>query len=405
MRPLKILMLNHNPKGAGTYFRCFHFARQLVQRGHDVTLVTCGSNRLRSVTESLDGVRVISTPRLRRVADWIVPGGLDTGFLDILARIGHIAISSYDVIHGFDHLPSVSFPSYFARRVKRACFVSDWCDWWTRGGFPFERFGGSKFRNRLETNLEEGIRRVAHGVTTISTVLQERALGLGIPAEKVKLIPSGADIESIRPLDQAAARDALHLPRDARILGFVGFVDTDVDLVLTALRQVRQRIPQAKALIVGGREFAATTAQVLGIEDAVILAGIKPYDELPAFYAACDVLALPLRDTLFNRARWPNKIGDYLAAGRPTVTNPVGDVQELFRRHEIGLLARENDAEDFALQVTRLLEDRDLARHMGHEARRLAEEEYSWAAMTDHLEAFYFDTLAAHQVRVCHAVS
>src|SRR6266850_7439782 len=225
---MKILMLNHNPKESGTYFRCFHFARHLVKRGHQVTLITCIGNRFKREEEYIEGVRVIGTPRFRRLADLIVPGGLDTGFLDILIRIGHTALNQYDIIHGFDHLPNVSFPSYFGRKLKNVCFISDWCDWWTRGGFPYERFK-TKRRNQFETFLEEGVRKIADGVTVISTVLRERAEGLGVSREMINLIPSGADIDNIEPSSRELARRKLNLPQNAKILGFAGFVDMDVD--------------------------------------------------------------------------------------------------------------------------------------------------------------------------------
>lgn len=390
---LNILMLNHNPKGAGTYFRCFHFGRELVKRGHRVTLFTGGSTRFLPRTEFVDGVRVVCMPRFRRLADLVVPGGLETGFLDILIRAGHAVLGSYDLIHGFDHLPNVSFPSYLGRRLRRTCFVSDWCDWWSRGGFPVPRFK-SAFRQRMDAFLEEGIRRVADGVTTISSVLFDRAAGLGVPPERMTIIPSGADVDNIRPGDKLGARRRLGLPADARVLGFVGFVDIDIDLVLTALAKVAGRVPQARALVVGERDRAQATARKLGIEDRVTVAGIKPYHELPDYFAASDVLAMPLRDTLFNRARWPNKVGDYLAAGRPTVTNPVGDVRYVFEKHPVGLLAAPDDPDDFARQVLRLFEEPGLADRMGAEARRLAEGEYSWARMTDRLEEFYHLTLS-----------
>jgi glycosyltransferase involved in cell wall biosynthesis len=390
---MRILMLNHNPKGAGTYFRCLHFARHLVRRGHEVTIMTCVSNRFKPDVERVEGVRVIGTPRFRRVADLVVPGGLDSGFLDIAIRTGHAAFNRYDLIHGFDHLPNVSFPSYFTKKVRRVPFVSDWCDWWTRGGFPYERFSSER-RKRFELLLEEGIRKVADGVTVISSVLRGRAEGLGIEQAKIRLIPSGADVENIRPMSKREARERLGIAPDAYILCFVGFVHQDVDLVIKALKIISERLPAARALVVGVGASAEQAADALGIRDRVILAGIKPYGELPAYYAAADVLAMPLRDTLFNRARWPNKIGDHLAAGRPTVTNPVGDVQQLFREHPVGLLAREGDAEDFARQVTKLFENPDLAERMGREARGLAEREYSWERMTARLESFYHEVLS-----------
>jgi len=389
---MNVLMLNHNAKESGTYFRCFHFARHLVRKGHEVTLLTCVTNRFKPQVEYIEGVKVIGTPRFRRVADFFVPGGLDTGFLDILIRTGHTILAKYDIVHGFDHLPNVSFPSYLGKKFRNACFISDWCDWWTRGGFPYERFR-SKRRNEFETFLEEGIRKIADGVTVISSVLKERAESLGIPAQKIKLIPSGADVDNIRPLCKEEARRKLNLPQDAAILGFVGFVDVDVDLVIRAIKIISEQNPRARALIIGVKEKAAQTAKELGVEDKVILAGIKPYSALPDYYAAADVLAMPLRDTLFNRARWPNKIGDHLAAGRPTVTHAVGDIKSLFQDHNIGLLAETDSAEDFAGQVARLFDEPSIARRMGETARTLAEKELSWERMTASLEQFYVKSL------------
>jgi glycosyltransferase involved in cell wall biosynthesis len=232
-------------------------------------------------------------------------------------------------------------------------------------------------------------------------VLYDRAVGLGVSPKRIGVIPSGDDIDNIRPGNKLDARRRLGLPAGARILGFAGFVDQDIDLVLAALARVAREVPQARALIVGERDFATRTAQKLNIEDKVIIPGVRPYQELPDYLAASDVLALPLRDTLFNRARWPNKVGDYLAAGRPTVTNPVGDVRHLFERYPIGLLAEPNDPEDFARQVTRLFNDSDVAERMGIEARRLGEQEYSWARMAEQLEDFYFLTLNHRKARSC----
>jgi glycosyltransferase involved in cell wall biosynthesis len=327
------------------------------------------------------------------LADFLVPEGLDTGFWDILYRSGHIAVNSYDIVHGFDHLPNVSFPSFFARKFRRTCFISDWCDWWSKGGFSDERFK-TDFRKRMEAFLEEGIRKIADGVTVISSVLYERAKEIGVPEDKIRIIPSGADADFIRPLSKNEARSKLGLPQDVPILGFFGFVHQDVDLVIEAIKHVSEKIPSAKALIVGLGSKAEQTAIDLGIKDKVIIAGVKPYVELPDYYAASDVLALPLRNNIFNRARWPNKIGDHLAAGRPTVSHPVGDVQHLFKEHNIGLLAREDEPLAFADQVTRLFNDPELARRMGSYARDLAEGEYSWEKLSNRLEEFYEETLS-----------
>jgi glycosyltransferase involved in cell wall biosynthesis len=126
--------------------------------------------------------------------------------------------------------------------------------------------------------------------------------------------------------------------------------------------------------------------------DAVIETGYVDYENLVRYLAACDILMLPLCNTISNQARWPSRINDYLAVGRPVVTCPVGDVSLLFREHNIGLLADDNP-QHFARATLSLLEDQALREEMGSNARRIAEEQLSWENLTGQLETFYHKIL------------
>src|SRR5262249_9737390 len=95
------------------------------------------------------------------------------------------------------------------------------------------------------------------------------------------------------------------------------------------------------------------------------------------YLASADVCVLPLDNTLNNRARWPNKVADFLACGRATVTNDVGDVGELFKSHDIGMLAQQED-ESLARAVIQLLRTPELAVTLGDNARKLMISEWDW---------------------------
>lgn len=66
------------------------------------------------------------------------------------------------------------------------------------------------------------------------------------------------------------------------------------------------------------------------LTDNVLITGFIPYDLFPLYMSASDIFLLPYPDTLYNWGRWPSKISDYLAIGRPIITNPVGDIRNLF---------------------------------------------------------------------------
>jgi glycosyltransferase involved in cell wall biosynthesis len=100
-----------------------------------------------------------------------------------------------------------------------------------------------------------------------------------------------------------------------------------------------------------------------------------------------------LCDTGANRGRWPGKLNDYMAAARPVVATPVGELGTLIPQHQLGVVARAEPA-DFAAQTVALLSDRERCERLGRSARQAAETVMSWERMTDELEAFYQRVLA-----------
>jgi glycosyltransferase involved in cell wall biosynthesis len=384
---LDILYLNHNVRGRSTYHRCFQFARHLVARGHRVDLLTISPTERLHFRETVsEGVRVIETPDL-------LVGMTRTGWdpYDTWRRARYLKRRRYDLIHAFDCRPAVILPALTQRDRDGAALLTDWADWWGRGGVIDERpnklikltFEG------IETYFEEHYRTHADGLTVISDALQQRALALGVRPDRITHISSGADIEHIQPGDRLAARRALGLPEDGYIVGFSGFVHYDLALLLAAFDHLARMRSDVRLLLTGARSpLVARYAQGGGWADRVIEAGVIDYSILPHYHAAVDVFALPFANKLANRGRWPNKIGDYLAAGRPIVSNPVGDIKPLFTAYDIGYLTEEMP-EAFAWGLAQALDDRARAHSQGQTARHVAERVLSWALLSERMEETY----------------
>jgi phosphatidylinositol alpha-1,6-mannosyltransferase len=134
------------------------------------------------------------------------------------------------------------------------------------------------------------------------------------------------------------------------------------------------------------------------LKDRVIITGRQPFNKMLDYLSACDVLVLPLSDTITNRGRWPSKVNEYVAVGRPTVACDVGDVAGLLRDNDIGLLVRP-DAAEFAARIDELLSDPARATAMGDRARDVALTLYSQDAVAGRLEDFYRRTIAARAAR------
>ena len=132
----------------------------------------------------------------------------------------------------------------------------------------------------------------------------------------------------------------------------------------------------------------ARLVQQLGIAGAVNDFGPRPFEEIPVFLGAADVLLLPISDNLMNRARGPIELGDYLAAGRAIVANPVGDLVDVFEQDDVGLLA-EATPEAYGAAMVELLLDRERCTSIGQRARQVAKGEYTWRLLAPALLDVY----------------
>jgi len=383
---VKILFLNHNIRNRGTWFRCFHLAREMVRLGHEMSIVTLAREpRRKGIWLEEDGVRIFESPR------WLPPGRHDGGYapLDIVSRLRPVLRKGWDVVHAFGHRPNVSFPWYLAKGLRGGKFAADWCDWWTRGGIVTGR-RSIPLLDRLEARLEEGSKRSADLVTVISETLGGRARSLGIPEEKIVLLPSGADIRGIRDEYRIQCREEWELSPDLDYVEFLGHAVWDLRMLFHAFSIVRRQHPRSRLLIVGTDkdETVDRLAEEFRLGATLILLGELPPEKLSKALGAADIQVLPMEDTIANRARWPNKLGDYVASGRPVVVSDVGEAGSFVRKHEVGE-AVEPTAEGLAEGIVKLLKDRERAREAGKRARTVAEKELSWAKSAEILEGAY----------------
>ncbi len=376
---MRLLYLNHNCRYYGTYYRAMPMAVRMAQRGHDVTLMTVSPTRRWQMTKSrCDGVHLIETPNLGQNYS-----GEGYGPIDNLVRIAHGLAHRYDVIHMFDHKPNATLGG-LAARLHGPVLISDWADWWGGNGgindTPWRRYPTVGL---IENWWEDKIKLRSDGVISISRVLENRAVKLGIASQALICIPTGAALDRIRPEDQPAARASLDIPSDRKLLGFIGIGQGDLEIVMDVLRQ----LPEVGFMLIGPRNPKTyALAKSYGVEERLRQTDRIPDEEVSRYLACADVMCLPMTDRLANWGRLPNKFLDYLASGRPVVASPIGDIKTIMEEHEVGILAGESE---FPAAIRCLLENRELWKRCATNARRTAETVFNWDTLSEQLERFY----------------
>ena len=388
----RTLILNHNLRERGTYFRAWKVARCLAERGHRVTFVTTGEGWYRPRVRRRQHIAVFESP------NWSFVHGPDGGWspLGLFFRLLWVLTHRIDLVYCFSHKPIDQIPARLARRLWGAFWVADWCDLWggpglfalnrkLRGPARTSRDRFSDWVERLDARLELAAARGCDLLTVISSDLARRARKLGVPQRRIHSMVSGADLENIRPLPRTDCRRILGLSETATTAGYLASWFPDENLLLDALEHLFAARPEVE-LIVAGPPFRASAEELRrrGIDRNIRHLGRMPFARIPVFLGAADVLLLPLRNSAFNRSRWPNKIGDYLAAGRPQVASRAGDVGPLMDRHDVGI-GTGASAASFAAGVIELVDDPERCARLGRQARRVAERHFAWPKIVDEL--------------------
>jgi len=164
------------------------------------------------------------------------------------------------------------------------------------------------------------------------------------------------------------------------------------DTLLCALPLIRRRMPDAALLLVGGGPYRPDLEQLagsLGLASSVVFTGSVPGAELPSYFDAGDVFAMPCR----TRRRGLDVEGlgivflEASATGLPVVAGDSGGAPDAVLHGETGYVVPGPSVEAVATRVSELLHDPEKARRMGLAGRAWVTREWRWDLVAARLGA------------------
>jgi len=220
-----------------------------------------------------------------------------------------------------------------------------------------------------EARIVGAVDRIVAATTVERTHLVQH---YGADPSRIAVIPCGVDTNLFLPGDQAAARAALELDDQPRLL-YVGRLAPikGLETLLDAMARLRAAGTRVHLSIVGGDadeplngHEGALRARLarLDLGGTVTFVGAQPQERLRAWYVAADATVLPSHYESFGMVAL-----EAMACGIPVVASRVGGLQTTVRDGVTGLLVRESDPAALAGALDRLLGDPDLRFRLGRE--------------------------------------
>lgn len=228
--------------------------------------------------------------------------------------------------------------------------------------------------------------RAASAITAPSEDLVRRAIRLGAPRSRCRVVPYGVDpgtftrIEDARPL----LRDELGLPHNTPIVFAVGRMvyKKGFEYLIRAVPAILREHPNAKVVLAGGgdlEERLKSLVRQLGVEESVIMPGWVSRDKMPLYFSGCDLFVLPsVVDKQGNVDGLPNTLLEAMACARPVVATSVAGIPLAVKDGDSGLLVPQKQPGELASAINLLLQSPRLRAQYGEAARRRVERELNW---------------------------
>ena len=223
------------------------------------------------------------------------------------------------------------------------------------------------------------------------------AVPRGVP---VSVLYPGADVEAFRPdLPTADLRERHDVGTRPLIVCVSRLVSRKgQDVLIRGIDRVRRRVPDAVVMLVGGgpdeprlRRLAARAPR-----GSVVFAGQVSEADLPRYYAAADVFAMPCRTRLggLEVEGWGNVFIEAAACARPVVVGNSGGAREALVDGETGVLVEGSEVDAVADAVAGLLADPDRARAMGAAGRARVLRDHTWPSIAERLAGWLREAVA-----------
>ncbi len=362
--------------------RHHELAQALTVRGHRVTVIaspvsylTGAPLRLPLFSEKMGGEKEGGALTILRAA---VYDAHHKSFLHRVLAFLSFMLSSFwiglgvknvDVVWGTSPPIFQGVTAWILARLKGAKFLFEVRDLWPRFAVAvgvLRNVWLIRAAEWLEHRLYRSADRVMVNSPAYVSYVKERG------ARQVELIPNGADPSMFDPAADGAAFRQAHYLIDKFVVMYAGAhgMSNDLEVVLEAARQLED-VPEVEIVLVGdGKEKSAlmSRAAAMSLPNVTFLPSVPKTGMAEALAAAdaCIAILKPLEEYKWT---YPNKVFDYMAAGRATVLVIDGVSRKLIEDSYGGAYVHPGDDQQLAETILDLSKNVDIVQQMGLNAR------------------------------------
>lgn len=356
----------------------YDLSKELAGRGHEVTVYTSDYRVNWEWVESLPQVKVYAFKTRSRLAKFYVTPGI----------LHHTrkGIRHFDVIHLHDY------------RTFQNIVVSGYAK---RYDVPYVLQAHGVLRRIIEKQRLKWIYDVFFGyellrdaskVIAVNPVEAKQYRSMGVPEEKIAVIPNGIDLSEYADLPpKGCFKRKFNIPEDRKIILYLGRIHRikGIDFLVKAYAHLVKNMNFNDAILViagpddGYLSEIQALIKTLKLDEVLLSGPLYGRDKLEA-YVDADLFVLP---SIYEI--WGLTVLEAAACSTPVIVSGGNAIRAIVCKNKFGLSVKYGDNIQLAESIHELLSNDDLLREMGREGRKFIFENYDWANIIITLEKLY----------------
>ncbi|MHB8132575.1 MAG: glycosyltransferase family 4 protein [Anaerolineaceae bacterium] len=380
---MKILLINQafvSPEEPG-HTRHYELAQYLKSMGHELVIVASDLNYQTglktvdhkgiSIKQNINGIQVMRAyiyPALHKSYFWRIISFFSFMFSSIWVAL---KVKDVDLVMGTTPPIFQAVSAWVVAMLRRKPFLLEVRDLW-----PEFIVSMGVFKNpvliKMARWLEKFLYSRATHILVNSPAYAEYIQQKKVPEQKISYIPYGTDIEMFSPENSGQlVREKYNLSEKFVVLyaGALGQAN-DIYTIIRAANLLKNHSNIQFVLFGDGKEKTKLVEEVHRLDlHNILFAGVTPKKEMPSVLAAADVCLAILQDISMFRTTYPNKVFDYMAAGKATILVIDGVVRNVIEKADGGVFVHPGDEAKLAEVVLNLSCNLERVKEMGRNAR------------------------------------
>lgn len=367
--------------GGGGY-HVYNLTRELVRRGIDVTVFTCGTQKpfflqKTKVEAQLGNVKV------HRIPTFYVP---KTVYPMTPKLVPMLLKENPDVIHAHGYQFFTSDAAAIVSKIKRKPLIL------TLHGFPR---GFTKLTHKTYFHLiGKKTLTAAEKIIAVSNAVAHEFKAIGVQEEQISMIPNGINLEEFKHMpDGKNFKKRVNIKENERMALSIGRLEEVKGFhhLIMALARVREKTAPIKLVIAGpefnyGQQLRKLVAETK-MEDKVIFYGpVSGREKLEAL-AATDVVIISSIYEGFSIF-----LLEAMAAGKPIIATKTGVAQELIKHGKNGFLINPDNVEELSEKIIEILNNNQTSSLIGQESRNTVRA-FDWEKIAEQVISVYNQSL------------